>query len=116
VSLGGFGLLWYFGGMGAGDVKLLAAVGALKGLPFILNASLYVLFAAAMAGIVLLAARGRLKRTLKWVGLVFASLLVPGIPRPALEGEKTHMPFAPFIFIGVTIAAYLEFANGPFTL
>jgi prepilin peptidase CpaA len=116
ASLFGFGLLWFIGGMGAGDVKLLAAVGALKGLPFILNASVYLLFVASMAGIVVLAARGKLPRTIKWIALVFVSLLVPGMSRPALEGEKTHMPFAPFIFVGVVIAVYLEFANGPFTL
>lgn len=116
VALACYGLLWYVGGMGAGDVKLLAAVGALKGLPFVLYSSIYILFVAAMAGIVVLALRGRLKKTLKWIALVFASLFVPGMSLPKLEGEKTHMPFAPFIFLGVTFAVYLESANGPFTL
>lgn len=111
-----FGLLWYVRGMGAGDVKLLAAVGALKGLPFLLNSSIYILAIAAMVGVIVLAVRGRLLRTLKWVGLTFISLFIPGMSSPGLPGERTQIPFAPFVFIGVAIAVYLEYLRGPFTL
>lgn len=115
ASLICFGLLWYLGGMGAGDVKLLAAVGALKGLPFVLYSSIYTLFIAAMAGIVILAVRGRLPGTIRWMFLTFGSVFIPGMS-PASLGEKTYIPFAPFIFIGTSIAICLEYLYGAFTI
>ena len=109
-----FGVLWYVGGMGAGDVKLLAAVGALKGLPFVLYSSIYVLFIASLAGIVILALTGRLWRTIRWIFFTLISLFVPGMSPPALT-EKTYIPFAPFIFLGTTTAICLEYLYGPYT-
>ncbi|MDB5056102.1 MAG: prepilin peptidase [Bacilli bacterium] len=58
----GFGVLlipYLLGGMGAGDVKLLALVGALKGTYFVLAASIYMaLIGAAIAVVVLLCRKG----------------------------------------------------------
>jgi len=108
----GFGLLWYAGGLGAGDVKLMAAVGALKGLPFVVHSCFYIICAAAVAGIFLLAWRGRLLVVSKWVALTLASAVIPGMSAPALEGERMTVPFAPFIFIGTAITAYAEIVSG----
>lgn len=113
AALGSFGILWYFGGIGAGDVKLMAAIGAMKGLPFITYSSIYIIFIAAMVGIVVLALRGRLLRTIKWMCLTYISVVIPGMSPPELGDEKTYIPFAPFIFLGVTVAAYQEYMHGP---
>src|SRR5213595_408614 len=64
LAFGIFILLYLFAGMGAGDVKLFAAVGAFVGpqtvpVLFVLTALL-----GGVAGIVLAASRGRLQQTL----------------------------------------------------
>lgn len=107
-----FGILWYVGGLGAGDVKLLAAVGALKGLPFAVYASFYIICIAAVAGVLVLAWRGRLGLVSKWIGLTMLSVVIPGMSAPPMRVEKTTMPFAPFIFAGTLITAYLEIVSG----
>ena len=111
-----YGLLRRFSGMGAGDVKLMAAIGAFKGLPFIVFGSLYIFAFGCLAGVVVLAWKGRLIPALKWVGLTLVSVAVPGRPRPAHEGEMTSMPFAPAIFLGAAYCIYLEIINGQFSL
>jgi prepilin peptidase CpaA len=111
-----YGLLRKFSGMGAGDVKLMAAVGALKGLPFVIFSSFYIFSFGCLAGLAVLAWKGRLIPGLKWVALTVASVIVPGRERPVLKGEMTSMPFAPSIFLGVTYCLYLEIVNGPFSV
>lgn len=80
VSVGGFLLMaaifllaYLTGGMGAGDVKLAAAVGALAGLRF----SLWVLFHSAFAGALL---------ALFW--LIFKKDLRGGLRRTLLSGAR----------------------------
>lgn len=107
-----FGALWYAGGLGAGDVKLLAAVGALKGLPFAAHACFYIVCAAAVGGVFLLAWRGRLLLVSKWIAVTLVSVVVPGMSAPPLQGGKTTVPFAPFIFIGTCVTVYVEIVNG----
>ena len=53
------------GGMGGGDVKLLGAVGALKGWQFVLAAGLLTAIAGGIIAVVYLIATGRLVKTLK---------------------------------------------------
>jgi prepilin peptidase CpaA len=60
--LSGFGILiipFLIGGMGAGDVKLLAVIGAIKGLAFVLMSALYMALAGGiMALLILLFSKG----------------------------------------------------------
>lgn len=111
-----FGVLRRIGKMGAGDVKLMAAVGALKGPVFLVFASFYVIVAAGLAAIVVLAMKRRLIPTLRWATTLMVSTFVPGVPSRQLGVEQTDMPFAPAIFLGVAYATALEMAHGPFTL
>jgi prepilin peptidase CpaA len=111
-----YGLLYKFGAFGAGDVKLMAAIGAFKGFPFVLYASFYILFAACICGLFALAWKGRLLPAAKWIGGALLGMIVPGVNRPAMQGEMTTMPFAPAIFVGTAYAIYLEAVNGPFTI
>src|SRR5215510_12580191 len=111
-----YGLLRKLSGMGAGDVKLMAAVGAIKGLQFVIFSSLYIFGFGCLAGLVVLAWKGRLIPGFKWVALTVASVLVPRRERPVLNAEMTTMPFAPAIFLGVVYVVYLEIVNGPFSL
>jgi prepilin peptidase CpaA len=110
-----FGALRQIGRMGAGDVKLMAAVGALKGLPFVVFGSFYILTVAALTAIAMLAMSGRLLPTLRWVGALAMSTVTPGRKPCPLIGAQTDMPLAPAIFVGTMWALYLEMVNGPFT-
>src|SRR5262245_56803699 len=78
-----YGLLRKFSGMGAGDVKLMAAVGALKGFSFVAFSSIYIFGFGCLAGMMALAWKGRLIPSVKWVALTVASVIVPGMDRPA---------------------------------
>jgi prepilin peptidase CpaA len=112
-----FGVLWNAGGVGAGDVKLIAAIGALKGVHFIFFASFYIVCAAALGGLVVIVWKGRLWITIKWVGLTLVSPFLLNRSAPTLAPEARSMiPFAPFVFIGTAYTLYLEYAFGQFFL
>jgi len=110
-----FGLLRKISGMGAGDVKLMAAVGALKGLPFLVYGTFYILCAASITALILIAWQGRLVPVLKWVAITLASVVSPKYSPPNREHEMTPMPFAPAIFIGSAFSVYLETVHGYFS-
>ncbi|MCT4595108.1 MAG: prepilin peptidase [Anaeromicrobium sp.] len=64
----GFSILlipYLLGGMGAGDVKLLALVGALKGPSFVFHTSIYMALIGGLIAIILLIFQKRLHTTLK---------------------------------------------------
>ena len=115
VALLFFGFVRKISGMGAGDVKLMAALGALKGLPFLAFGTFYILCAASVTGLILIALQGRLVPVLKWVAQTLASTVRPKYERQNLNHEMTPMPFAPAIFIGSALSIYLEHIHGPFT-
>lgn len=69
------------GGIGAGDVKLYALIGAYLGLAGLINVMFYSLFSAALVGIVLLVSK--------------------------LAKRKSTLPMAPFVFLGLNM--YLAF-------
>ena len=111
----GFSLLYKIGGMGAGDVKLMAAIGALKGLPFVFFSTFYIFCIASLAGIMILAWKGRLIPVAKWIAVTLVSTIIPGQKTFRYEGEMTAMPFGPSIFLGTAFCVYLEAIYGPFT-
>jgi len=59
-----FGLFWATGGMGAGDLKLMAAVGAILGFPQALGAMLFGSVGGGVQGVLALLARTSLGRKL----------------------------------------------------
>jgi prepilin peptidase CpaA len=110
-----FGLLRKISGMGAGDVKLMAAVGALNGLPFLVYGTFYILCAASVTALILIAWQGRLVPVLKWVAFTLASVVSPKYSPGNRNHEMTSMPFAPAIFIGSAFSIYLEKLHGYFS-
>jgi prepilin peptidase CpaA len=110
-----FGTLRKVGKMGAGDVKLMAVVGSIKGPVFLVYASFYVVVAAGLAALIVLALRRRLIPTLRWAASLVVSSVVPGFEPRALGGQQNDMPFAPAIFVGVAYLVYLEAVVGPLT-
>lgn len=105
-------LCWRAGGFGGGDVKLLAAVGALC-LP---RAGIEIEFYATMAGLIVamgqLAWGGRLLRTVAGSVAILLNPLLPRARRHALPAAATTaMRFAPAIFAGVALFVLLHHAR-----
>jgi len=97
---------FFWGGMGAGDVKLMAVVGAFMGWVFVINAALY----AAVIGGVLAAAwlliRGELLPAVKRIGRFLYSVFRPHLKIEPLS-RKYPIPFAVIIFAGTVAAFFL---------
>lgn len=71
-----FFIPFILGGIGGGDVKLMAAVGAMSGYALTLHAGVYTALAGGLIAAVMLARRGRLLLTLRRVGIAFWLLLI----------------------------------------
>ena len=108
-SLGCFGILRALGCLAAGDVKLMAAVGSLLGIPFLLPASFHILCVAALLGLVALIWNGSFLTLLRGAGISALSLLIPGVPVIALPKQRTLIPFAPAIFIGTAFTILQQY-------
>ena len=107
-----FVFLWAYGGGGAGDAKLMGAVGAWLGLANGVVALLAVVIWGAAIGMMLALYRGRLRRVFSnlrdlfffWVVMVWQGASISGRPQPpATEGEP--MPYGVSILCGVLTAA-----------
>jgi len=102
---------WMVGFTGAGDVKLMAAVGAWLGYPGGLLAALVALIAGGLIAILVAVRRGDLIQSVKRAGMLGLALLARGggaaVPRPAASGAR--FPFAPAILVG---ALYVLMGKG----
>lgn len=104
----GFAMLIAFyllGGLGAGDVKFMAAVGCVKGAEFVLLGGLYGAVIGGLAGVIVLIAQKRLWKTLN---VIFIALFVfLKFRRPqALKfetGNATYMPYTVFLSAGMLL-------------
>lgn len=116
ASLEGFGLAFLpmflihlFGAMGAGDVKLFGAVGAVIGVSMVpLTFVIVVMLGAALAIYTMLRA-GTVFSTLHGVLRIFVGIM-PGweMPRFAIPSDRRHtIPYGVAIMLGSLIAAAL---------
>ncbi len=99
----GFGILlipYFMGGMGAGDVKLLALIGALKGPAFVVNTSIYMaLLGGVIALGILIFSGGAVKRFRYYISWLYAKKSGLKVPLALTkESMKTSYPY------GVAIA------------
>jgi prepilin peptidase CpaA len=112
-SLGGFALAFVpmflmhvFGAMGAGDVKLFAAVGAVVGLPLVPMTFVVVVMLGAVLAIYSMIRSGTVITTLHGVVRIFVGIL-PGweMPRFSLPADRRHtIPYGVAIMLGSVIA------------
>jgi len=102
-------LMFRKGAAGGGDVKLLAAIGAISGASFGLETQLFGFAVATFASLTLLAYRGRLIATLANALFLAINPLLPSRYRriAAAETMSTIRMGIPF-FIGALIAAWLR--------
>lgn len=105
VGLGILLIPYLLGGMGAGDVKLLAVIGGLKGVSFVLMASIYMALAGgSMAILFLFYRKGLFKRI-----IYLLHGLLHGMKLPLLEENdsvKTTLPYGVAIAAGAIFQAY----------
>lgn len=116
ISLGGFalafGLMFFlhaFGTMGAGDVKLFAAIGAVVGVSLVLPTLVVVALTGGVFAICKMIYSRRTLTTLLGVSQVFYGLL-PGqrVPRFEVPADRTYtLPYAVPICFGSLIAFFL---------
>lgn len=112
VGLGLFLPLYALGGMGAGDVKLMAAVGAFLGPAQTALAVGLSLIAGGVLALVVLLVRGGLMRALARYGSTFRTLIYTGrpglsyVPPAAGEAAASRFPYALAIALGSVAAVW----------
>jgi prepilin peptidase CpaA len=116
ISLEGFalafGLMFFlhaFGTMGAGDVKLFAAIGAINGVSLVLPTLMVVALTGGVFAICKMIYARRTLTTLLGVSQVFYGML-PGqkVPRIAVPEDRSHtLPYAVPICFGSLIAFFV---------
>lgn len=92
-----FFALYVVGGLGGGDVKLMTAIGAIKGAGFVAYTMLYALFLGAFIGVVVTWWRGELLPILKRVGYTILHTLTPTVGPVSyldVKGPKVNFGFA----------------------
>ena len=99
-------------GMGAGDVKLLAALGAWLGPLPVLWVAIYTSLAGGVLGIALAVSRGYLRTTLSNIATIGRHWAYIGVqPVPGLTLDTTaslRLPYAIPIFIGTVVMLWLR--------
>jgi prepilin peptidase CpaA len=100
------------GGMGGGDVKLMAALGTWVGWSPIVWTALYAAVAGGVLGLVVGLAHGYLRQAFSNIGGLFLFWSVQGVrPMPALtleHGRGPRLPYAIPIFMGLVAALWLR--------
>jgi prepilin peptidase CpaA len=118
VAFGIYFILYLLRAMGAGDVKLMAAVGAVAGWQNWLGILVLTSVFGAVAGLLLVAFKGRLGRTMGNVGLIVTSLArgrAPYKESPELDvntDRGMRLPHGALIALGTLafLAAALRWA------
>lgn len=93
-------LLFVGGGIGGGDVKLLAAMGAIFGYPVIMDVLFYSIIAGVVYGLVVIVWHGRVLETLRGFGVMLRSVLYPGV-ESSVPVTDLRIPFAVAVALGV---------------
>jgi len=119
TSLGGMaaGLAVFFpffalGGLGGGDVKLMAALGAWVGWPAVLSLALYTALAGGVVAIGVALAHGYLRQALRNLAALARFWMVAGVrTEPALtleHGRGPRLPYALPMFVGLIVTLWLR--------
>lgn len=106
-----FFVLFLTGGMGGGDVKLIAAVGALAGLSHIVYVLIFTGLAGGVMALALVARRRRFRETLTNVGALVTHHRIHGLePHPEINvtnAAALRLPYALAIAAGTAITLCL---------
>jgi prepilin peptidase CpaA len=98
------------GGMGAGDVKLMAALGAWLGAPAVIYVALYGAIAGGVLAIIVALANGYLKQAVTNVWRLLLHWLLMGLkPLPEFtleQGRGPRLAYAIPIFVGLLVTLW----------
>jgi prepilin peptidase CpaA len=97
---------FWVGGMGAGDIKLMAVVGAFMGWKFALNAAVDTAVIGGIAATVFLLVKGELLQTLHRSLQLFSSAGRQTLHQKT-PGSSYALPYAVFIALGAAAAFFL---------
>jgi len=111
VGGGALYLLFACGWMGGGDVKLMAAVGALRGYPFILHAMFYSVFVGGVAAALMLIWRGHTREVIGDLAVVVRRLTGFGDASAPIPARGGALPFGVAIGVGTLAALILEWRS-----
>ena len=101
------------GAMGGGDVKLMAAIGALGGALFALKVVMYASLAGGLWALVRLALSGKLLEGLGRTWAFTRGVFQPGsAPEPRGETKLPGVPFGACLLAGALLARYADFMAG----
>lgn len=108
VGFGIFFLIYIWGGIGGGDVKLVGAIGALGGYPFIIYAVFYAALVGGGLAVLELIWQKRLIRSLKNIFITVFSFFIPKMKTIPLDPrESVKIPYGFGIAAG-TLWAWVE--------
>jgi prepilin peptidase CpaA len=99
-------MLHIFGAMGAGDVKLFAAIGAVMGAPLVVPTFIVVIITGGLLAVVSMIRAGRVRTTMHRVLQILVGML-PGwqMPKFAVPADRKHtIPYGVAITIGSVIS------------
>ena len=105
---------WMMGGIGGGDVKLQAGVGALAGWAFAMSVLFYGMIAAAVLALIVMIYRRRTKRTFGRVFRFLALAAVKARPADPAAPDSPTIPFAFAMCLGTVAAGVEWFVTGEF--
>jgi prepilin peptidase CpaA len=107
----GFAILFAFyitiGGVGEGDIKLLAAFGALGGPAFVTRTAVYGIILGGVYAILCLAFKKKLTATIKWAALSLLGLFCKGFRERIIYSDET-MPYGPFLALGAILSLIIR--------
>lgn len=112
----GFGPMlaaWAAGGIGGGDAKLMAAVGALAGWRFTLAAMFYGFLVAGVMAIAVILKRRIARETLGRIGRFLYLVLTPGRPAGPTTQDSPKIPFGAALCVGAAAALIQVLLCGP---
>lgn len=118
--LAGFVLMlpsYVFGGMGAGDVKLIAAIGSVLGINHVLDLVLYSYLAMFVMAILFIVVKGDLVKLLRRLRTLvygaFSGVLAYQKPDQS-DAASSRMPLAPAIALATCYVLYPALSNSGF--
>ncbi len=94
-----FFALYLVGGMGGGDVKLMAAIGAIMGTPFILNAMITSILVGGLIALLIVIWEGKLMDALRYLGTTLGRIFYRGLESHPLSARQ-QVPFGVAICLG----------------
>lgn len=106
-------VVWMAGGIGGGDAKIMAAIGALMGPAFTLDTLFWGLAAALVMAIIVMIRRRILRRTLGRVGRFLMLAFVRARPADPAEPDSPKIAFGLALCIGAAAALVMHAVGAP---